>query len=166
MQDEGPPERIIVKAYVRKRETFHLAVSGALATLGFGRCKAHERSKMQRIELHNCTNSLRSVKLTLGLLAVVHNSTKMSLPDSILNVSYTFEECTVGEPKMNKEDELEAMHRKLKIYLRKGKHAKAAKLKDKIQALQGKPFPDELSLSNVASALVGSPGIHSEKCPL
>jgi len=39
--------------------------------------------------------------------------------------------------KVNKEDELEKLERKLKIYIRKGKHGKAAKLRDKIQALLG-----------------------------
>jgi predicted transposase YbfD/YdcC len=157
LQDAGQVVEITVKAYVRKRETFHLAVSGALNTLGFGRCKALERSKMQRIELHNFTHSPRSVMMTLGHLSLVLECNKISLPDSVLIVNYTFEECTVGELKVNKEDELEAMHRKLKIYIRKGKHAKAAKLKEKIQALQGKPIPDELVPSSVAAVMVGSP---------
>ena len=138
LQDPDHIVEITVKALVRKRETYVVHPPA----LAFGVCKTHERSKTLRIELSNVTSTTRSVKLKHGALNARVLGRVLWLPDELLNVTYKLEKCTVEENKVNKEDELEHLERKLKIYVRKGKQAKAAKLREKIQELLGKPIVD------------------------
>jgi hypothetical protein len=162
---------LTVKALVRKRETFALHPP----SLDFGSCVSGERSRTLRIEMSNMTSQARTVVMRMFKVVFTErqrngNSQDESpgkaptlvweLAESAMSVQYRLEKCTVMEEKINKEEELEKLDRKLRIYIRKGKTSKIAKLKEKILALQGKVGSHDLlgpECSSMASSSTVSP---------
>ena len=166
LQDPDNLVTLTVKALVRKRETFVLGP----ASLDFGRCLDAERSKTTRIELSNMTSASRAVLLRhtgvvldsrIEALGGVDAVREMLVPDLAVAVQYTLEKCQVVDEKVNKEEELEKMERKLRIYERKGKRSKALKMREKMNAMLGKPFGGETNSDGTTSETASPEG--SEK---
>ena len=140
--------KILVKAVVRKRDTFSVNPPA----IDLGKVTMQMQSKSKRFELYNLTSSSRTVLMKVADVSfeqatdssehTAASATPMhvKLPDGSICIIFTPEKCSIDGERTNREEELEKMERKLKIYERKGKKAKADKMRLAIQALQGAKY--------------------------